>query len=102
MDFKEIEQARKILGLPEYATSKEINQVYRDLALKYHPDRCKEEKKLECEEKFKQISHAKNLLFAYCSNYRFSFKEKDVQRNSYDADFYNYLNKFYDDWWGEI
>ena len=101
-DFKEIDQARKILGLAEYATIDDINLVYRKLALKYHPDKCKDEKKAECEEKFKKISHAKDLLSAYCTGYRYSFKEKDVKRNSFDKDFYKHLQRFYDGFWGEI
>ena len=100
--FKEIDEARKILGLGEHATLKEINSAYRKLALKYHPDKCKGENKAECEEMFKKIAHAKDLLSAYCAGYRFSFKEKDVKRNSYDTDFYKHLQKFYDGWWGEI
>ncbi len=61
-DFKEIDQARKILGLAEYATIDDINLVYRKLALKYHPDKCKDEKKAECEEKFKKYL----MLRIYC------------------------------------
>ncbi len=44
-DFKEIDEARKTLGLTEYATLKEITGAYRRLSLKYHPDKCKGEKK---------------------------------------------------------
>ena len=102
LDFKEVDQARKILGLTEYATLKEINAAYRELALKYHPDKCKGDKKPECEEKFKEIAHAKDVLSAYCAGYRYSFKDKDVKRSFYDKDFYKHLQKFYDGWWGEI
>jgi len=101
-EFNEIDQARKILGLAEYATLKDIEEAYRKLALKYHPDKCKDEKKDECEEKFKKIAHAKDLLAAYCDSYRYSFKEKDVKRSSYNKDFYKHLEKFYDGWWDEI
>jgi len=101
-DFKEIDKARKTLGLNEYAVLKEINAAYRELALKYHPDKYKGEKKAECEEKFKKIAHAKDLLLAYIAGYRFSFKEKDVKRNSYDEETYKHLQKFYDGWWGEV
>ncbi|MFH1771267.1 MAG: DnaJ domain-containing protein [Candidatus Omnitrophota bacterium] len=101
-DFKEIDSARKILGLDECANLEEITKNYRALALKYHPDRCKGKHKKECEEMFKKISHAKNILGNYCAGYRYSFKEKDVKRNSYDKDFYKHLQKFYDGWWGEI
>ena len=101
-DFKQIDEARKTLGLKEYATLKEINGVYRKLALKYHPDKWKGKKKVDCEEKLKKIAHAKDILSAYCAGYRYSFKEKDVKRSSYDKDFYKHLQKFYDGWWGEV
>ena len=48
----------KILGVGEDASSGQIKSAYRSLALKYHPDRCPEEKKKECGEKFKEIAAA--------------------------------------------
>lgn len=38
-NFLEIDEARKILGLGEVATLKEIKGAYRRLARRYHPDR---------------------------------------------------------------
>ncbi len=75
-DFKEIDQARKILGLDEYATLEDIKDVFRKLALKYHPDKCKGEKKKECEEMFKRIAHAKDVLSAYCAGTGILFERK--------------------------
>ena len=100
--FKQINEARKILGLDEYATLEDINESYRKLALKYHPDRCKGERKKECEELIKKISCAKDILMGYCAVYRYSFKEKDVERSLFDKDFYKHLQRFYDGWWGDI
>jgi len=51
-----------ILGVGESASSEQIKSAYRGLALKYHPDRCPEEKKKECEEKFKEIAAAYYVL----------------------------------------
>lgn len=102
VDFKQIDESRKALGLGEYATLKDIIKAYRKLALKYHPDSCKGKEKRECEEMFKKITHAKDVLSAYCAVYRYSFKEKDVKRTSFDKEFYEHLQKFYDGWWGEI
>ena len=51
-----------ILGVGESASSEKIKSAYRSLALKYHPDRCPEEKKKECEEKFKEIAAAYYVL----------------------------------------
>ena len=47
------------LGVSENATQDEIKKAYRKLARKYHPDICK---KSECEEKFKEINTAYEIL----------------------------------------
>ncbi len=49
----------EILGVSENATQEEIKKAYRKLARKYHPDICK---KPECEEKFKEINTAYEIL----------------------------------------
>ncbi len=101
-DFKQIDKARKSFGLDEYVTLEEIKNAYRKFALEYHPDRCKDEKKKECEEMTKRINHAKDVLMAYCAGYRYSFKEKDVKRNTMDKEFYEHLKRFYDGWLGNL
>ena len=101
-DFKEITEARDILGLKETATLEDIRSAYKRLALKYQPDRCKDQKKKECEETFKQITHANDILMAYCAGYRYSFKEKDVRKNTLDKETYEHLKRFYDGWLGDL
>jgi len=49
----------EVLGVSENATHDEIKKAYRKLARKYHPDICK---KPECEEKFKEINTAYEIL----------------------------------------
>lgn len=100
--FRQIDEARKLLQLDEYATLEEIKKTYRKLAQKYHPDKCKDEKKKECEEMFKKIAYANDILMAYCAGYRYSFKETDVKRNTMDKEFYEHLRRFYDGWWGDL
>ncbi len=52
----------EILGVQKSASIDEIKKVYRNLALKYHPDRVSPEQKKEAEEKFKEISEAYAVL----------------------------------------
>ena len=101
-DFREIAEARKILGLEETATLEEIKKAYKRLVLKYHPDRCKDENKKECEDMFKKITHANDILMAYCVGYRYSFKEKDVKKNTMNKELYEHLKRFYDGWLGDL
>ncbi|MEA3346481.1 MAG: DnaJ domain-containing protein [Candidatus Auribacterota bacterium] len=101
-NFNQIDKARKSLGLGEYATLEEIKKAYRKLAHKYHPDKCRDEKKKECEKMFKKIAHANNILMTYCAGYNYSFKEKDVKMNTMDEESYEHLRRFYDDWWGNF
>jgi curved DNA-binding protein len=50
------------LGVARDAEPEEIKSAYRKLALQWHPDRHKEGKKAQAEEKFKRISEAYEVL----------------------------------------
>jgi len=52
----------ELLGVQKSASTQEIRSAYKKLALKYHPDRAPEDKKVEYEEKFKDIAHAYEVL----------------------------------------
>ena len=52
----------EILGAKKSASLEEIKKAYRELALRYHPDRVPLEQKKEAEEKFKEISEAYAIL----------------------------------------
>jgi len=101
-DFIQIDQTRKLLGLGQTATLEEIKDAYRKLSLKYHPDRCKEKDKRECEKMIKKINHAKDLLLSYCAGYRYSFKEKDVRIGTMNKEYYRHLRRFYDGLFGDL
>ena len=60
----------EVLGLDRSATRDQIKQAYRQLALKYHPDR---NKKPDAETKFKEVAEAYAVL------------ADDVKRREYDA-----------------
>jgi len=52
----------EVLGVQKSASLDEIKKKYRELALKFHPDRVPHEQKKEAEEKFKDISEAYAVL----------------------------------------
>ncbi len=57
---KEKKDYYEILGVSRNASKEEIRKAYRKLALKYHPDRNKDDPRAE--EKFKEISEAYEVL----------------------------------------
>ena len=52
----------EILGVKKNAALDEVKKAYREMALRYHPDRVPAEQKKEAEEKFKEISEAYAVL----------------------------------------
>lgn len=52
----------EVLGVKKNASLDEIKKAYRELALRYHPDRVPAQQKKEAEEKFKEISEAYAVL----------------------------------------
>jgi len=52
----------EMLGVARGATAEEIKKAYREMALKFHPDRVPPEQKKAAEEKFKGISEAYAVL----------------------------------------
>jgi DnaJ-class molecular chaperone len=84
--FEEMDKARKSLGLGEFASLDEIKQAYRNKAFLYHPDKSNSEN-AEGEEMMKSLNQAYELLTEYCSRYKYSFTEDDVDR-AYPDDAY--------------
>ncbi|OVF11289.1 putative DnaJ protein-like [Clavispora lusitaniae] len=52
----------EILEVESSASTSEIKKAYRKLALRYHPDKVSEDEREEAELKFKEISHAYEIL----------------------------------------
>jgi len=98
-DFDQINEARQLLGLTDTATLKQIKEAYKRTAIRYHPDRCQDEDKPECEEMMKRINEAYQLLMSYCAQYSYSFREEDVRR-TYPHE--EYLRKYYQGWFDGI
>ncbi len=52
----------KTLEVEKNATKEDIKKAFKKKAMKYHPDRAPEDKKVEYEEKFKEINEAASVL----------------------------------------
>jgi len=97
--FVEIDQARRLLGLGEVATLREIKAAYRRLAHRYHPDKHSGTIGEEAEETMRRLNKVYKPLTDYCSNYKYSFREEDVAR-TYPYD--EYLGQFRGKWFESI
>ncbi len=94
-NFHEIDEARKLLGLGREATLQEIKNAYRRLAHRYHPDKA-DGAGQENSETMKKLNLAYRLLLDYCANFKYSFDEEDVARNSqHEQDW----GKWRESWW---
>jgi len=102
IDFKDIDRARKLLGLGETTSMQEIKEKYRKLSLKCHPDKHNNSpQKKMYEEKIKDINNSYEILISYCIKYPISFdigKVKEVEEGEYER---QHLRRFYDGWWGD-
>ena len=61
-----LQEAYRTLGLRETATIEEVRQAYRELALRYHPDRVAgkgDAAREEAEKKFREITEARDIIF---------------------------------------
>ena len=67
--FREIDNARKILGLDTTATLSEIKERYRNLSLKYHPDRCRDKEKRHLPD-FREVQAARGHHDGQAFGYR--------------------------------
>lgn len=93
-NFEEIDKARRLLGLGEFASLKDIKRAYRKRAFLYHPDKSSSQS-AEGEEMMKRLNRAYKLLREYVAQYKYSFTEEDVRRAYPDDD---YLRRYVYGW----
>lgn len=89
--IQSIYEAVEVLNLGENATLIEINQKYKSLLFKWHPDHCKENIN-ECNAMTEKIIEAYKILINYCYNYNFSFNKEEIE---------NYKQKDPEEFWHE-
>lgn len=75
-DFGEIDRARRLLGLGEWATLVDVKEAYRRLAHQCHPD--KHPAPQRAEGAFEEVTEAYRLLADYCQVGGCAFRERDI------------------------
>lgn len=80
-------------------TLKQVERAYKRVANRYHPDKCKDPSKAECEEMMKKVNGAYKLIMKYFNDYSYSFRQEDVERVYPDDE---YLRKYKHRWFDSI
>jgi prefoldin subunit 5 len=84
-NINSLSEAAKILEINENASKQEFSKKYKELALKFHPDRCRPDQKKECEKKFKEIAEAYSFMLKNIEMLNVDASEEDVKI----IDYYN-------------
>ena len=77
--FEKVENAKKILGLPDLCSRKEIRSAYLGLAKIWHPDIYRGNSS-ECNKRFRKIADAWNFMKYLMEHYRYSLRKDDIIR----------------------
>jgi DnaJ-domain-containing protein 1 len=86
VNFENINNARKLLGLGEEVDPSEIKASYHRLVREKHPDKFPDD--MDAQRKFEEIQRAYKMLIDYCQDERKSLKKKDVE--------YSYMINIFD------
>ena len=73
MTFDDLDRARRLFGLGERATLKEIKARHHELVKAHHPDH----RNREDDPLIRRINEAYQVLSGYCRNYAFSFSRQE-------------------------
>jgi DnaJ-class molecular chaperone len=98
-NFDEIDEARRLLGLEEETTLKEIRSAYRKMVSRYHPDKHMDDDSSQYEETMKKLNWAYKVLTEYCRDYKYTFRVEDVAR-TYPSD--EYKRNWHKKWFNNL
>ena len=85
--WREIDRARRLLGLTEKASRSEIRKAYKNACQLCHPDRIEHG---DSQEKMAEINSAYRLLIDYSDGYRISFLPNEDGMNDSEWWFFHF------------
>jgi DnaJ-class molecular chaperone len=91
-----VNEAAKLLGIPERASLNEIRIHYYELIKEWHPDVSQNDPGVSHEMTIR-LKDAYDLLVDYCMNHRFSFRTADLAKNLEDSPADYWTKRFGDD-----
>ncbi|MCE5329962.1 DnaJ domain-containing protein [bacterium] len=78
--FKDIDNARKVLDVPDVVSIEDIKEKHRKLIFEYHPDRYQNSKDMaKYKEKIKEINNSYKIIMNYRNRYPVSFGKEKVK-----------------------
>ncbi len=77
--YEDITESRRILGIYEHETLKNIKDKFKSLIKQHHPDVSKEDR-IESKKITEDIIWAYKTITNYCNNYKFSFEKDEVNK----------------------
>ena len=95
IEFEDIERAKNILSIEDFASIKVIRSHYIELVKSNHPDKFPNSDKEKYGDKIKEINNAYKLLMDYCENYDISFKIEDFLRTKRDTKFDEFMKEWF-------
>jgi len=102
MKNKTISGYARVLGLKGSFTPEDVENSFRKLAIKYHPDRCRDSRKTYCRKKFSGISNARVVLNRYLAEglEPAPAPEKKAVRKyrKHVREYREHIDRFYTDW----
>ncbi len=102
LTYKEIDSARKLLGLPEDIKLNEIKEKYRELIKELHPDKNRSDNNAHW--KTLETIKAYEYIVNYCQEYTISFKPENIKKqlsnstintSESDAEYYAWWKNHY-------
>ncbi len=91
INWENINEARKLLNLPNKASIESVKNAYYELSKKYHPDNCIDK---NCTDMMKRVVSAYKLLISYCEEFPIPLVKDEITDNEVK---FSYHDKFYSD-----